>query len=359
MCEPPEQLKAAVDDIEIAVPLRRAGRVTREVEDICLNRVLLSAAQRLAVRLRPSFVYQRYDAFMTCGMELSASLNRPLVLEWNGSALWARHNWRTRHRGKEVFDRVLRDIEHESLIRSLVIRAVSTRAAEMAVECGADRDRVVAIANGVDVAAIPPPVPNDNSAGSPTIGWVGSFGPWHGAPVVVEAMARLPGVRAVLVGDGAQRDDCLALATRLGVDRRIEWTGALRHDEAVARMSACDLLVSPPDVPPDGQSFFGSPTKIFEFMAIGRPIVASGLEQIAEVLVDGHTAKLVRPGDVEDFAAGVRDVLSSPDRGRGLGLAARAEVAEYHTWDRRAQDLLERLSRVDPGSHRTRVSLRS
>jgi glycosyltransferase involved in cell wall biosynthesis len=129
------------------------------------------------------------------------------------------------------------------------------------------------------------------------------------------------------------------------VDDRIEWDGALPHDEALARLAACDILASP-HVPLPDQPFFGSPMKIFEYMALGRPIVASRLEQLGEVLEDGRTAVLVRPGDAGDLAAGIERVLSVPDRGAALGRAARTEVERAHTWDSRAADILAALDRV-------------
>ena len=61
-----------------------------------------------------------------------------------------------------------------------------------------------------------------------------------------------------------------------------------------------------------------------EYMALGKPIVASRLAQIGEILADGVTARLVTPGDVADLANGIVDVLNSPDRGSGLGRAARS-----------------------------------
>lgn len=344
MCEPPPRLREAVDDIEVAAPLSPAARITREIEDICLNQAMIEAGERLLERLRPAFVYQRYDSFMTCGIELAGRHELPLVLEWNGSAAWVRRHWRTAHRAKHVFDRMLLSVEAHSLQRSLLVRAVSARAAEMAIEGGARADRVVAIANAVDIDAIPAPdeLP---SREQPLIGWVGSFGPWHGAPLLIEALAQLPKARAVLVGEGLQRMDCVALAHELGVEQRVEWTGTLSHEQAVARMRECDVLASP-HVPTEGRAFFGSPTKIFEFMAIGRPIVASALEQIGEVLQDGRTACLVRPGDANDLARGLQDVLALPDRGRALGLAARAEAQRHHTWSQRAEQLLQSLAAV-------------
>ena len=343
MCPPPPQLAQAADDVEIAAPLPPSHRVTREIEDIAVNAVLRDAAERLIERLQPDYIYQRYDAFVTCGIELSARHGLPLILEWNGSWAWERRHWREGHFIKNAFEQYLIEVERESLSRAVAVRAVSRRAGEMAVECGADPERVLVIPNAVDLFSIPSPVGPPSTSDSPEIGWVGSFGPWHGAPILIEAMPLLPGVRAVMIGEGAERSACMEQAVTLGVNDRIEWTGALPHPEAVERLSRCDLLASP-HVPSDGQAFFGSPTKIFEYMAVGRPMVASRLEQLEEVLDDGRTAVLVRPGSAEDFARGVRRVIALPDRGHGIGVAARAEAQAHHTWDARARDLLGHLS---------------
>ena len=118
------------------------------------------------------------------------------------------------------------------------------------------------------------------------------------------------------------------------------------HDEAIRRLAECDVLVSP-HVEIPNQRFFGSPTKLFEYMAIGRPIVASRLEQLGDVLEDGATARLVTPGDERELALAIDQVLGSPDRGQALGRAARRE-AERHTWDRRARAIMDRLDLAAP-----------
>ena len=229
MCPPPPQLAQAADDLEIAAPLPASHRVTREIEDITVNAVLRDAAERLIERMQPDYIYQRYDAFITCGIELAARHSLPLVLEWNGSWAWERRYWREGHFIKNAFEGYLIEVERESLSRAVVVRAVSRRAAEMAVECGADPERVLVVPNAVDLASIPAPPGRPPTSDPPTIGWVGSFGPWHGAPILIEAMPLLRDVRAVVIGEGAERSACMKRAVTLGVDDRIEWTGALPH----------------------------------------------------------------------------------------------------------------------------------
>jgi glycosyltransferase involved in cell wall biosynthesis len=102
---------------------------------------------------------------------------------------------------------------------------------------------------------------------------------------------------------------------------------------------------------PDGTPFFGSPTKLFEYMAMGRGIVASNIDQVGEVLRHGETAWLVEPGDADALAAGLERLLSDPDLARRLGEAARRDAVAGHTWrdhTRRIVEALERRCRDEP-----------
>jgi glycosyltransferase involved in cell wall biosynthesis len=227
--------------------------------------------------------------------------------------------------------------------------AVSDLAAGMALAAGGSPDRVAVIPNGVNTDVIGRFVSESGGTapgGQPIIGWVGSFCSWHGADVLVRSLPFIsPAARLLLIGDGEYRAACESIARELGVSERVEMTGGLPHDEAIRRLARCDVLASP-HVEIPNERFFGSPTKLFEYMAIGRPIVASHLEQLGEVLEDGVTARLVPPGDERELALAITQVLSSPDRGQALGLAARRE-ARRHRWDRRAQAILDRL-RLNP-----------
>ncbi len=342
---PPPQLAEIADEIEVVPPLSRALRLTREVALISSNRAVREAGRKLLRRVRPRLVYQRHEAFATYGVELADLARVPLVLEWNNSEVWAYLHWHAASPLKRAFTPLAGAMERYAVERADLIVSVSSHSEQMALEQGASPDRVMVLPNGVDIEAVDRVrrslAPNGNRGG--TLGWVGSFTPWHGADVLVRALARLPDdVTAVLIGDGAERAACQSLARELQVAQRIEFAGALTHPEVVRRLSECELLVSP-HVPMPERPFFGSPTKIFEYMAIGRPIVASALEQISEILEDGRTARLVRPGDPEDLARGVSSVLGLPDRGDELGRAARREAETRHTWDARVEAILDRL----------------
>jgi glycosyltransferase involved in cell wall biosynthesis len=97
-----------------------------------------------------------------------------------------------------------------------------------------------------------------------------------------------------------------------------------------------------PHVPlADGSEFFGSPTKIFEYMAMGKAIVASRLGQIGEVLADQETALLVEPGNVGELTAAIVKLVDSNDLREKLGTKAREVAEREYTWKHNAQRVLD------------------
>src|SRR5439155_12156466 len=131
---------------------------------------------------------------------------------------------------------------------------------------------------------------------------------------------------------GRERRECESILGRAGLLGRAVFTGLVPQEEGPRHLAAMDILVAPHVPNADGSRFFGSPTKLFEYMAMGRPIVASRLEQIGEVLEDGRTALLVPPGDEEALARALLRLVDEAGLRASLGAAARSRVVERHTW---------------------------
>jgi glycosyltransferase involved in cell wall biosynthesis len=333
-----------VDDVELVQPLPNRRRITAEIASLVINRGVRRAAQRLARRIHPGFVHQRHRGFLSAGFDIGESLGVPVVLEWNSSEQWTRTHWVNARTGGRVFDRFLPAHERRAVQRANVIAAVSPLAAEMALEVGADPTRVIVVPNGVDIAAVDAAKRSVNGApvADRLIGWVGTFGPWHGADLLVQALAQLPSdVRLLMVGDGAGRQSCETMAQELGVHDRVEWTGRLEHHAALRRLATCAVLATPQRDSGD-RPFFGSPTKLFEYMALGRPIVATKVGVIDELIDDGRTGVLVPQEDPQALAAALRHILDDSERGSALAAAAREEAVSRHTWRHRAGLILDR-----------------
>jgi glycosyltransferase involved in cell wall biosynthesis len=159
--------------------------------------------------------------------------------------------------------------------------------------------------------------PRPRVADGAVIGNVGRLEWQKGQDVLVRAMPELPGVTAVLVGDGGERDTFADLARELGVADRVRMPGW--QQDPRAWLAGFDALVMPSRAE-------GLPLVIIEAMLASRPVVATSVDGIPELVAEGRTGRLVPPDDPPAFAAAVRSVLDDPARAERMGAEAR-EVA--------------------------------
>jgi glycosyltransferase involved in cell wall biosynthesis len=164
-------------------------------------------------------------------------------------------------------------------------------------------------------------------------------------PALIDAVRALrPGTRWIVIGDGGLRQEVEQEVERRGLSDLVDLTGLVEHDRALALLASCDLCVSPHVPNPDGTPFFGSPTKLFEYMGLGKPIVASDLNQIGEVIDHERTGLLCPPGDVEAAAAAVDRLLGDPALCERLGKAALDEARETYSWAAHTRRILDALA---------------
>jgi glycosyltransferase involved in cell wall biosynthesis len=180
-----------------------------------------------------------------------------------------------------------------------------------------------------------------------TVAYAGHLYAWKGVDVLLEAIARVPNVSGLVIGGHEKETDLArlrALATRLGIEDRVTFTGHLLPSAVSARIAQADVLALPNRASAIS-THSTSPLKLFEYMAAGKAIVASNLPAIREVLADEVNALLVAPGDAEAMAAGIRRLASDPALRSRLGGRARGAAEEY-SWDRRAERLETLFARL-------------
>ncbi len=173
-----------------------------------------------------------------------------------------------------------------------------------------------------------------------TIGYAGHLYPWKGVDLVITVVASLPGVHGLIVGGHEAEPDLArlkALAVERGSANRIVFTGMLSPRDARRRLADADVLVLPNPASAISNRFT-SPLKLFDYMASGRPIVASNLPAIREILRDTENAVLVEPGNPDALAVGIRRLRDDPAFGSRLADRALEDVKLY-TWDARARRL--------------------
>jgi glycosyltransferase involved in cell wall biosynthesis len=191
---------------------------------------------------------------------------------------------------------------------------------------------------------------------APVVAYSGHLYPWKGVDLLVDALAVLPGVRGLVVGGHPGEPDLARLesrAARAGLAERLTFTGMVAPPRVAALLDTADVLVLP-NPPTAVSTRYTSPLKLFEYLAAGRPIVASDLPAFREVLRHRENAVLCEPGSAASLASAIRLVLE--DGALAAALARGAwETARGYTWDRRA----ERLAPVLAGASARRPQARA
>lgn len=334
-------MNAAEDRFTVIPP--QPGGGTRALFDIHNNLVFTRGAVPLIEQADPDFIYQRYARFSWAGVVAANRTRRPLFLEYNGSEVWVGRHW-DRVGRLELLERYER-LNLDAAARIFVVSDVERRNLEAR---GVAGEKIVVSPNGVDVERFRPNVGGAEARrvlgirdDEVVAGFVGTFGPWHGVEKLADAIKLINVSRFLLVGSGSLQAEVQKRLEAEVAGGRVIFTGAVGHERVPSLLDACDILVAPHVPLADGSEFFGSPTKIFEYMAMGKAIVASRLGQIGEVLVDGETALLVEPGNVEELRAAIIRLVESEDLRRQLGANARSVAEREHTWTHNAQRVLD------------------
>jgi glycosyltransferase involved in cell wall biosynthesis len=177
--------------------------------------------------------------------------------------------------------------------------------------------------------------------------YAGHLYAWKGVDIFLHALAQAPHVRGLVVGGHAAEPDLARvqqLARELGIMDRVTFTG-LVEPSAVAALLRQALILVLPNPASAISTRFTSPLKLFEYMAAARPIVASDLPSIREVLADGESALLVPPGDPVAMARAIERLVADRSLAERLARTAHHAAADY-TWARRAQRLEQLFDEV-------------
>jgi glycosyltransferase involved in cell wall biosynthesis len=313
---------------------------------------------RLAA-IRPAYLYERLVLGNFAAARLSRELQIPYILEYNGSEISMNRSF-----GGSALEHEALFLEAERLAfeQATVISVISDHVRDDVLSRGIAPAKVFVNPNGVNCAEYSPATREERreiraslglSDEARVIGFIGTFGGWHGIDVLGAALpqicAQAPEARFLLIGDGNLKPKVLDAIRRHGLHDRVVDVGRTEQRTGARLLKAADIYVSPHSSHMKDSPFFGSPTKLFEYMAMGGGIVASDLEQIGEVLrpalspadfvrgapaVRDQRAILCRPGDVNEFVAGVLALVRNPAVSAALGRNARVAAEAGFSWER-------------------------
>ena len=233
-------------------------------------------------------------------------------------------------------------------LRELILRHYSVPARRLRV-----------LGNGVDTERFKPV---DRAAACATVGldpacryvvFVGLLADWMDLDLIVEAFAAVsttrPDVRLVVVGDGPRHGELDACVERLRLGDRVLRPGAVSdRSEVAAYLGAATVCVAAYRGQMLDRIGGGSPLKLLEYLAAGRPIVASG-GQAVRALVE-ETGSGVAVTGTDAFAVALAGLLDDPQRGAVMSARGRRAAVEHHSWDAVIRRVIEALEPGDAGT---------
>lgn len=200
------------------------------------------------------------------------------------------------------------------------------------VRCGLELDRL--------------PQPSTSGSDRPRMIAVGRLSAEKGLAGLLQALASIPAEQRphlAIVGDGPLRPDLDSLVSALGLGGSVTFLGRLPEEETLREVAQSDMLVLP--------SFMeGLPIVLMEASALRKPVIASRVAGIPELVSEGETGLLFTPSDWQDLATKIAQLAGSPELRQRLGEAGAARVAAEFDVRKSAEQLRDLFHRVAPSA---------
>jgi glycosyltransferase involved in cell wall biosynthesis len=299
-----------------------------------------ASAAYAALGARVDWVYERFALFQALGAPF-ARRGIPWILETNALLT----DEARRERSSVVLHGTARQLERAAYHACSVLVTVSDALANRVVEAmGVPREKIVVVPNGVDVERFDPARVEARSLGPGFhIVFAGALAPWQGLDTLLRALVDVPAV-AIIAGDGPARAELEALASALGLGTRARFLGHVAPDDVPALLAGAQVcFVGHTDRGNSGDTF-RSPLKLYEYLAMGKPVISSAVPDAVAAIVEGKTGFLFEAGDVASLASAMRAAMAAPLA--AMGEAARRDAVLCHSWQARVRDMLGRVEAI-------------
>lgn len=250
-----------------------------------------------------------------------------------------------------ILDGIARRLELWSYRQCDVIACVSATLKEILVEeIGIDPEKIVLVPNGVDLEFLNPSLHKPKRLfANFTIGFVGSLYQWAGLDLLLEVIHELQTegceIFLAIVGDGEMEHIWSAQARELGLEEQVKFVGRVPWQEVPQYIAGCDLGYSGQIQLQMGKMYL-SPMKLYEYMSMAKPVVASSFEDAKRLVVEEETGFLFKPGDKQSLKQALIKAIAAKDRLPEMGRQARKEIEANHSWTNRVKVLIDQSERI-------------
>lgn len=298
---------------------------------------------RILRKEKPDLLISRLDMYSFSSIIAAKYLGIPVIIEADAPMVYEARTFHSKFKG---IPGLAEFVERKNFDLSDAAFCVSNDARNHFINERNATDQLKMISNGVDTERFTPEIDVElkRSLGFTdeiVVGFAGSFHYWHGvdnlAKVIQLTLNENPNIRFLLMGQGGPMQKMLQEA--LAVDEyknKVTFTGRIDHDKISPYLAILDIVLAPY---PQLDFFYYSPVKVYEYMACGRPVIASRLGQISELITDGETGFLTTPGAINEIVDLVLNLSNDKNKRLEVGAEARKYIEQNHTWERKAREL--------------------
>jgi len=296
-------------------------------------------AKTALVTFFPDFIYERYAVFHQSGVILSKKYRVPIILELNSPL-----SERDLHYGHRRRTLALK-IKKRVLLLGDAIVVVSNFLRDYLLNLGIPASKIHVIPNAVDPNRFTPHIDgsvirrNYKLDKKVVVGFVGGFSQWHGIESLLAAaqdvIEKIKHIHFLLVGEGNMREVSEKFVRDNGISEYVTFTGSVLYKDIPHYIAAMDITTMP------CSNSHGSPIKIFEYMAMEKPIIAPRVGPVEEIIDDGKEGLLINAGNRDQLRDALLYLCDNEKLGTHMAKSARQKILKNYTWERNAERVIQ------------------
>lgn len=332
-----DEVGQKTDKSRLTLISRYAPELLFELMEIIYNLVALYKLTRRGVK-NYDLVFERYSIFGVVGALLAKYRKLPFVLEVNYTS-----NSPLVRRRSALLKPLARITDRWVFRTATLITPVSSALRDELVQrYGVPVEKALVLPNAADPANFKTRDREHFFTRTKTIGFVGGFYLWHGLDILIKAFATIAGsfpeARVLLIGDGPELEKTRLLVAELRLSKQVIFGGRKMHHELPKIMSEFYLGVMP------DSNDYGSPMKIFEYMALGLPVVAPDYGPIHDAITNGKQGLIFERRNISALAEALAKLLSDRELAESYGSCGRATVVSERNWNANVSKILAALA---------------
>ena len=292
------------------------------------------------------FIYTRFALTSFVSYFLSMNIYKPLVIEYNGSESWISKFWNLQNINYSIENKLENILLEFSFLISVVSKPLIKELNKRI-----KNKNICLIPNGVSFNEIKKIKINKlirkklNWQNDTILCFSGSFGPWHGTETLAKAYKYIKqtnpncNIKLIFIGAGPKIFSCKKILKNFS-NKDVYFHGKCHYEENISLLKDCDILISPQIDNIDGSTFFGSPTKIFEYMSLRKIVVVSDVGDIPDYVKKNIDGFIFKNNNFKELASIILEIHKNTNKYNYMRRLSEIKAKNQFNWSNRVTKLI-------------------